>query len=354
MAKALTDAGVKVTISTTNLGAETKVTANSWMETPYGRAIYHTARFHLLPVKMLHSVWEAMPECDIVHLNSLFYPPSLLSALIARWHQIPIVWSPRGELDEKALVYSTWKKKPFLWFIRRFLAQHSTFHSTSPEETERIYTIFGQNTRVVEIPNYMELPPFLNLDQEELYLLYLGRIHPKKAIENLLSALPLSKQFMQSEYRLKIAGDDRNAYGEQLKHQVFKLGLQEKVKFTGLVEGAEKQRLFAGARFFILPSHTENFGNVVIESLAQGTPVIASKGTPWAILEQNRAGFWTDNAPKVLAQTIDAAITLPPDRALEYRKNALDLVQRRFDIRKNVWVWIKTYRAILQQKQPEN
>lgn len=350
MAKALTDVGAKVMVVTTNLGAETKVPANTWLNTPYGQAIYHTARFHLLPAKMLRSVWKAMPECDIVHLTSLFYPPSLLSALVARWHKTPIVWSPRGELDEKALVYSTWKKKPFLWLIRRFLARHSTFHSTSTEETGRIHAIFGPHARAVEIPNFMELPQVVEPVPGSPYLLCLGRIHPKKAIENLISALPLSKQFMQSGFTLKIAGDDRNAYGRQLKNQVRELGLQTKVEFTGLVEGEEKQYLFAGAHFSILPSHTENFGNVVIESLAQGTPVIASKGTPWSVLEPDKAGFWTDNSPEALAQTLDTALLLPPEKALEYRKNALDLVYRRFDIRKNIEVWVETYKTISQLK----
>ena len=46
----------------------------------------------------------------------------------------------------------------------------------------------------------------------------------------------------------------------------------------------------------ILPSKSENFGNVVIESLIEGTPVIASKGTPWEELDENRCGFHIDTS----------------------------------------------------------
>jgi glycosyltransferase involved in cell wall biosynthesis len=347
MAKALTNAGIEVTIVTTNLQAEDKVPADVWLETDYGRVIYHSERSHLLPGKMLYSVWKEMPACDLVHLTSVFYPPSLLSAFVAKWHKKPVVWSPRGELDEKALVYSIWKKKPALWLIRFFLSKKITFHSTSPEETQRVRKVFGSNASVIEIPNFMELPPLVTPMASKPYLLCIGRIHPKKALENLIAALPLSEPFMQSDFTLKIAGDDRNAYGEQLKKQVAALGLNDKVEFTGLVEGDEKQRLYAGAHFSILPSHTENFGNVVIESLAQGTPVIASRGTPWEVLEVEKAGFWTENEVAALTAAIDKALHLSPDAYQIFRKNALSLARQRFDIERNVDVWITTYQNVL-------
>ena len=53
-----------------------------------------------------------------------------------------------------------------------------------------------------------------------------------------------------------------------------------------------------------MPSHNENFGNVVVESLSQGTPVIASTGTPWKILEKYHAGYWIKNNPENIAKKI--------------------------------------------------
>lgn len=58
-------------------------------------------------------------------------------------------------------------------------------------------------------------------------------------------------------------------------------------------------------------SHSENFGNVIIlESLSQGTPVVASKGTPWEELNINNAGYWIDNSPDNIGQTIDKLISM--------------------------------------------
>ena len=47
------------------------------------------------------------------------------------------------------------------------------------------------------------------------------------------------------------------------------------------------------ADLFILPTHSENFGIVVAEALACGTPVITTQGTPWKELESNHCGWWT-------------------------------------------------------------
>ncbi|HRI59893.1 MAG TPA: glycosyltransferase, partial [Saprospiraceae bacterium] len=261
----------------------------------------------------------------------------------------PVVWSCRGNLDEQALIFGAWKKKPVLWLIKHFLSgPRITFHTTSPEESGHVGKIFGRAARIVEIPNYLELPTLLKHAAEHPpYLLYVGRIHPVKALDNLLDALALSKQFSDSEFVLKIAGEDATDYGVHLKKKAEGLGLQHKVHFLGQIEGAQKQRLYANAHFTVLPSHTENFGNVVIESLAQATPVIASRGTPWQMLETEQAGFWVPNDPENLAIAINKALTIKPNTYKLYRENAIALVRRRFDIESNVHVWINAYQAIL-------
>ena len=293
MAKALAGKGVEVSIVTTNIGAEKEVEADRWISTSYGNVIYHSTRSAQLPLRMIATAIRLIRDHDCIHLNSLFYPPSLICAVVAVLQKKPVVWSCRGNLDEQALIFGAWKKKPVLWLIKHFLSgPRITFHTTSPEESGHVGKIFGRAARIVEIPNYLELPTLLKHAAEHPpYLLYVGRIHPVKALDNLLDALALSKQFSDSEFVLKIAGEDINDYGVHLKKKAEELNLKHKVQFLGQIEGAQKQRLYASAHFTVLPSHTENFGNVVIESLAQGTPVIASRGTPWQMLETEQAGF---------------------------------------------------------------
>ena len=346
--------GVEVSIVTTNTGAEKMVEPNHWLSTDYGNVIYHTTRSAQLPLRMIATAVRLVRHHDCIHLNSLFYPPSLIVATVATFLKKPIVWSCRGNLDEQALVFGTWKKRPVLWFIKKFLSgRRVTFHATSAEESEHIRKIIGPAARIVEIPNFLEMPALMpHSGENPPYLLYVGRIHPVKALDNLLSALALSRQFLDSDFVLKIVGDDDNAHGEQLKKQTDELGLQHKVQFLGHIESEAKQKLYANARFTVLPSHTENFGNVVIESLAQGTPVIASKGTPWEMLEVEKAGFWTSNSPEDLASSIDKALSLVPNIYRIYREKSISIARQHFDIEPNVEIWINTYKLLLNPSKP--
>lgn len=355
MAKALAGKGIEVSIAATNVGAENKVEANRWLSTSYGKVIYHSARMEQLPLRMIATATGLVRRHDCIHLNSLFYPPSLVVAAVAAVLKKPVVWSCRGNLGEQALAISAWKKKPVLWLIKHFLSgSRVTFHATSVEESGHIRRVLGPGARIVEIPNFLELPEILpHVEENPPYLLYVGRIHPVKALDNLLTALALSKQFSGSTLVLKVAGDDNNDHGKKLKKLANELGLQHKIVFTGHVEGEVKQRLYANARFTVLPSHTENFGNVVVESLAQGTPVIAAQGTPWKMLETEKAGFWTSNNPDSLAETIDTALSLTQNTYGIYRKNSIALVRQRFDIASNVDVWIKTYQAVIISERTE-
>ena len=100
----------------------------------------------------------------------------------------------------------------------------------------------------------------------------------------------------------------------------------------------------------ILPSHSENFGNVVVEALAQKTPVIASKGTPWEILEQHNAGFWVENSPLGLATAIDRLLDLDETTYQNMCNNALELVSAEFEVNRNIDKWINAYQKVLNNE----
>jgi glycosyltransferase involved in cell wall biosynthesis len=116
--------------------------------------------------------------------------------------------------------------------------------------------------------------------------------------------------------------------------------LKEKVVFLGNVEGDQKFQLYADAYYSILVSHSENFGNVVIEALSQGTPVIASHGTPWQKLVDSKAGQWIDNNENEIAKSIDKVIAMDEENYLLVRENAYKLALE-FDVYSNVDNWIK-------------
>jgi glycosyltransferase involved in cell wall biosynthesis len=198
---------------------------------------------------------------------------------------------------------------------------------------------------VVQIPNFIEIPAQAERSAGR-YLLFLGRIHWKKGLENLITAISMTDEFLASDLVLKIAGKGSPAYEAELKDLVTELNLSDKIVFVGQVEGEDKQKLLADAFWTIMPSHTENFGLVVLESLAQNTPVIASKGSPWEILEKERLGFWTENSPEELSQILKTITRMDEQEYQSYRRKGRDFVKQNFDISENIDKWTKVYQDL--------
>ena len=140
-------------------------------------------------------------------------------------------------------------------------------------------------------------------------LLFLGRLHPIKNIDSLIEAFARAKL---SNWRLRIVGPDDGGYRGTLRRLAQNLGIGELVSFEDTIFGEAKAKLFEEADVLALPSHSENFGVVVAESLASGTPAIASTGTPWSALESQGCGWWIAPTPDNLATTLSAASLVTP------------------------------------------
>ncbi|GAB2552758.1 glycosyltransferase [Spirosoma aerophilum] len=351
LAKALTNAGHEVTVVGTSQDLPPSVPVNRWLELDFGRVVYSRNPHFYLPVSHIWYGWQAIRQAEVVHVNSLFYPASFVWVLLCRLLGKPVVWSPHGELSPVALLIRP-RLKRFLLSIFRWYRSGVVFHATCAEEMRQIQQHFGEDARVCAIRTMMELPG-QRARVAQPYLLFVGRMHPIKGVDRLLMALSGSTVFLMSPYYLVIAGPDSDkAYAQTLQDMATRLGLSDKVRFVGSVEGELKQLLYADAHLLILPSHSENFGNVVIESLAQGTPVIASTHTPWQVLHEERAGRWVSNDPESLRQAIEPFIGMPASAYDQYRIRALRLARRDYDITTNSAVWTDLYEAASQQTYP--
>ncbi len=337
--------GFHPVVVATDKGIGGKMPLNVWIETDGGRAIYVRTRLLDFPIRQTLRALRSFLSCDIVHVSSFFFPTAFAVGVAARLLGKKLVWSARGELDTKALRHSRLRKMPFLAALWLIVGRYPLYHSTCDEETVYIRRIFGDAARVAQISNYLEVPAAAKRTARN-YLLYIGRIHPKKAIGNLIRALAISDAFKSSDFVLKIAGEGKPEFEQPLRKLVDKLGLRDRVEFVGQVEGDAKQQLYADAYFTIMPSHTENFGVVVLESLAQGTPVIASTGSPWRRLETERVGFWIDNAPETIGAAIDSVLEMPPAEYREMRERARPFVLREFDVQANIAKWVEVYNSL--------
>lgn len=137
-------------------------------------------------------------------------------------------------------------------------------------------------------------------------LLFTGRVAPIKALPNLVEAMGSS-----AGWRLRIVGPDKDGrHTAELKALAEKVGVADRIDLVGPKYGEELEQEYLNADCFILPSFSENFGSVVVEAMAAGLPVIASKGTPWQELEERKCGWWVENDPTTLARTIAEMMSL--------------------------------------------
>jgi glycosyltransferase involved in cell wall biosynthesis len=259
--------------------------------------------------QFIFSVWKDICKCDVIHVEDIFSTYVPVSLFFAKLFRKPILISPRGS-------FSSWGlriKRPILkkmWlalFINPFV-RNVWWHATSQLEKEEILAIYP-NAKVIIIPNGIDTREFFRLEKPDKkdymrrfaqrdiepteIIISLGRLHPIKGFDILISVFNEIKTAFPNSVLL-IAGPDEGE-GGRLREQIRRLGLEEKVFLMGSVDGQDKLDFLAGGDLFVLPSHSENFGNVYLEAMAAGLPVIASKGTPWAEVESFGCGRWVEN-----------------------------------------------------------
>lgn len=268
---------------------------------------------HLSPSRDLARALEmAAADGALMHVHGLWRMPNVYPGRIAARTGAPLVLSPRGMLAAPAFEFSARQKKLF-WalFQRRAVRAVTCFHATAMSEVEDIRA-FGLDAPVAVIPNGIDIADAApRADQDSpatRELLSLGRVHPKKGIDRLLRAWALLGE-ARAGWTLRIVGPSEAGHGEELQTLAHDLGLTN-VTFEGPLHGLAKVAAFARAELFVLPTRNENFGMVVAEALAQGTPVISTVGAPWEGLVRESCGWWVDHGPEPLAAALTEAMAL--------------------------------------------
>jgi len=341
---ALQSHGTEVEITTTSLGVkEGDVELGKVLDKKCGSVYYGSASS--VSGDIIKQIFSGIRSADVIHLNSLFNILSIISFFYSKvfFPKKRIIWSVRGELSPNALKFSRLKKKPLL-FLYKKMTKNVLFHSTAEKEADEIKSVFG-DVKIVEIPNFIE-PNKRREDHIKKQFLYLGRIHRIKAIHKMIEGFSKSEKFMNSDFKLAIVGkhEERHSdYYNELLQLIVSRNLENKIEWKGHLVGEEKEKAYAESYALILPSETENFGNVVVEALNQGTPVLASKGTPWSVLETYQCGMHISNNPKEISDAIDRMIDLPQETYDKMRQNATLLVDQEFNINTQIYKWIKIY-----------
>jgi glycosyltransferase involved in cell wall biosynthesis len=234
---------------------------------------------------MSGTIRALVSESHVVHIHGLWEEIEHHAASAAQTANVPYVIAPHGMLDPWSLRQGRWKKWLYMRLrLRRHLNRAAALHFTSVEERERTAALRLRPRAIVE-PNGIDLrefdalPPAGTARQRHdvppgLAFLFLGRLHPKKGLDLLI---PAFARAALPEASLVIAGPaDSGAYQAELARLVMRHGIESRCILTGMLHGVDRLALLADADLLVLPSRQENFGIVVAEALACGTPVLVS------------------------------------------------------------------------------
>ncbi|MFN0130100.1 MAG: glycosyltransferase [Verrucomicrobiales bacterium] len=221
-------------------------------------------------------------EPDLVHLQFLWSYPSISVRQWSRSTGRPHMVSPRGMLDPGALALSAWKKRlAGRLFENSNLRESACLHALSEAELEAMRA-HGLRGPVCVIPNGVDLAESIpNRDNRPppWTLLFLGRLHPKKGLDETIRAWAewrRAEPGLASHWRLQIAGWDDGGHEPALRHLTAALGAETSISFSGQAYGEDKDRLLREADAFILASHSEGLPMAVLEAWAMGMPTVIS------------------------------------------------------------------------------
>ena len=239
-----------------------------------------------------------LDEFDLVHIHGIWEPRLHKVAVMCRKAGVPYVIAPRGMLEPWSLKQKWFKKRIARWLYQdRDLKLSAALHATAESEAEQLRRL-GFKNKIIVSPNGVNVPETA------------VEAKAKGAIERSEIAEGLREQRWVCELVYTVSGPDEKAYEQKVKDRILALGMSYKDKdgtihpspspspfafiFTGPLDDAEKWTAYARADLFVLPTYSENFGIVVAEALWAGVPVITTKGTPWAELEERKCGWWVD------------------------------------------------------------
>ena len=287
---------------------------------------------------------------DLFHTNCCWMPLSALTAMWAHDAGYKVVYTPHGMLEPYAIKRHYWTKKlpAILLFQRKGIKICDLIHSTAETEKANLLHL-GWNSRICVIPNCIQI------DDIELKsswarhkkILYLSRIHPKKGVNFLIEAVAQLKDDFAG-YTITIAGPGDDAYIQKLKALAKRYGVDEMFEFIGAVCDKDKWSLYREADLFVLPTWSENFGIVVPEALACGTPVITTVGTPWAELNDLQCGWCTEIGTEPTKEALTKFLTCSVQDLESMGKRGRLLVEQKYTSEAVAQQFVNMYKIVIQ------
>lgn len=314
-----------------------------------------TLRFHLRQASALSEVVSEF-QPDVIHVHGVLVPLQRAAVACALKRKIPVLVSVHGMLEpwlwRQRGAAHYWLKRLYWNVLMKPVIKHATYvHAITRQEADTL-SLELPNSPQILIPNAIDLAEF-GLEQHapdsERYILFLGRIHPKKGVELLISAF---SELKVSGYRLLIAGSEHSVeYTSLLREMVRVKNLQDRVSFLGGVFGERKLALLAKAWIVAVPSYSDVMALVNLEAAASFTPTITTTMTglsDWA----ESGGLLIEPDVVQLKRALEEALCWSEEDRL-----AKGLQSRQFVADKYSWDvvgkrWMDTYQKIASGVHP--
>ncbi len=247
-----------------------------------------------------------------------FYPDGVAAVLLGRHFARPVVITARG--TDVNLIPRHWlPRQMILWAARHAAGMIVVANALK----EKLVALGVPAERIEVLRNGVDLQFFRQADRDSsrrrlgfrrTTLLSVGNLLPLKGHDLSIRALKLLP-----EMDLVIVGEgpERKALGAL----VGELSLGDRVSFAGILAPEDLRQYYASADALILASSREGWANVLLESMACGTPVIASRvgGTPEVITVPEAGVLMTERTPEALAQAVRRLFGGSPDRGATRR-----------------------------------
>jgi len=295
---------------------------------------------------LLHDI-----EPDLVHVNCCWTPSC---AVLQRWAQnlgFKMVLTPHGMLEPWIMARHYWTRKiPALLLYQKTAVKRAEYlHATAETEKENLLKL-SYNNKIQVIANGIDVESIVMKQSWKCNkeILFLSRVHVKKGVNFLIEAVAQLKEQLQG-YVVRITGEGDDVYINELKQLAINHDVMDIICFEGGVYGEQKWELFRTADCFILPTHSENFGLVVAEALASGTPVITTKGTPWSDLESRHCGWWTEVGVEPTKDALLKLLALTGKELEVMGRNGRKLVEEKYSARKMAEDMVALYQKVMKE-----
>jgi glycosyltransferase involved in cell wall biosynthesis len=264
-----------------------------------------------------------------------------LALKFAAWlgYQVRLVVEAHGDFEGTLFLQRDIRFPGLYRFLMNRLALYSIkqadlLRAISNSTKEQLQALAPGKT-IVQFPAWTDIETFLQASRTNKAvtheIIYAGVVTPLKGIHHLVNAFVLIAEDFPSAQLFIVGKVENKRYAENLREQVKKLRLDDRVRFIGPQPQSELATWMAKASVLVLPSMSEGLGRVIIEAMATGTPVIGSRvgGIPELVQDRVSGFLVPPGDEKALSETLRWMLT-NPDEVRTMGDCARTFAERRF------------------------